>query len=108
MQLAWQRFLFVQGACADKMSACLQWDTAITSWGLVNVETRIVLTNWSMPSEAVGELHGKRNIVTNRCQPQTIFDSGRPQRLTIKPFELEEILPYVAWLHGQLGLCHKG
>ena len=108
VQLAWQGFPFVQGARADKMSACLQRDAAIAPRGLVNVESRIVLTNGGMPSETAGESRSERDIVTNRREPGATFDSGWTQRLTVKPFELEEVPPYVARLRGQLGPRRKG
>ena len=90
------------------MCACLQRGAAVAPRGLVNVEPRVVLTYGGVPGETTGESRSERDIITNMCKPRTTFYSGRPQRLTVKLFKLEEVPPNVAWLRGQFRPHCKG
>ena len=98
----------MQGTGADNVCARLQQRAAVASGGFINVEPRVVHTYRSMPGESTGELCGKRDIITNSSELWTTFYSGWPQRLTVKPFELEEVPPNVARLRGQFRPHCKG
>jgi len=98
----------VQRTGTDNVCARLQQRATVAPGGFVNVEPRVVLTYRSVPSETMGESHGERDIITNSSKPRTTVHSGQPQRLTVKPFELEEVLPNVAWLRGLFRPRRKG